>query len=182
MQKTKSKDLPLHRFFDNNKYIFIEKCKHDDLQIFMHCPYMLVIYFKGKMLNFRIYIQYPSHMDVLMLALQQPLKVSKNVCSKVGSLLTIHVQIPLVNLDNNHEVTNKNILHMCKLNEKCTNVDNDKIRARANKTQRSHYFSYFIFACQFARLFKPPFIKNKNYAIILLQAPKLTSTLFSHFG
>jgi hypothetical protein len=73
-------------------------------------------------------------MDVLMLALYQPLKASKKICNKVGSPFTIHVQIPLVNLNSNHEVTNKNILHMCKLNEKCTNVNNDKIYARANKT------------------------------------------------
>ncbi len=127
-------------FLTTTNTFFIDKCKHDDTQIFMHCPYMLVIYFKGKMLNFRIYIQYPSHMDVLMFALQQPFKVSKNVCSKVGSLFTIHVQIPLVNLDSNLKVTNKNILHMCKLNKKCTNINNDKIYARANKTQRSHKF------------------------------------------
>ncbi len=69
MQKKNFQGFTLHRLFDNNKYTFIHKCKHDDLQIFMHCPYMLVIYFKGKMMNFTIYIEYPSHMDVLMLAL-----------------------------------------------------------------------------------------------------------------
>lgn len=48
----------LHLWFHNNKYIFINKCKHYGLWILMHCPFMFAIYLKGQMLKFKIKIRY----------------------------------------------------------------------------------------------------------------------------
>ncbi len=83
-----SKDLPFHWFFVNdstttNITSSMTKGRHHGLQFFMHCPYMFTIYFKGQILNFKIKIKYPFHLDVFMLTLKQQLEGPKRVCNKV---------------------------------------------------------------------------------------------------
>jgi hypothetical protein len=69
------------------------------------------------MLEFKIKIKYPLHLDVFMLTLKQGLEYPKGICDEIGTLFQIHViQITLVDLDNNHKVAHKHISYLCKFN------------------------------------------------------------------
>jgi hypothetical protein len=84
----------------------------------MHCPYVLAIYFKGQMLESKIKIMYPLHVDVFMFTFKQGFEYPKSICSEIQTLFQIHViQITLANLDSGHKVAHKHILHLCKFNQ-----------------------------------------------------------------
>jgi len=102
----------------NNKYKFSDKCRHRALQTMVHCLYVLAIYLKGQMLESKIKIKYPLHVDVFMVTFKQGLECPKGICSEVETMFQIHViYITLVDLDNNHKVAHKHISHLCKFNQ-----------------------------------------------------------------
>jgi len=66
----------------------------------VHRPYVLAIYVKGQMLESRIKIRYPLHVDIFMLTFKQGLECPKSTCNEVGTMFQIHViHITLVDLD-----------------------------------------------------------------------------------
>jgi hypothetical protein len=105
----------------------------------MHCPYVLAIYLKGQMLESRIKIKYPLHVDVFMFTFKQGLECPKCICNEVQTLSKIDViKITLANLDSSHKVAHKHILHLCKFNQNMHNSSNGKIHASPNKICKSH--------------------------------------------
>jgi hypothetical protein len=69
------------------------------------------------MLESKIKIKYPLHVDVYMFTSKQGLEYRKNIFDEIGTLFQIHViQITLADLDNSHKVINKHIPYLCKFN------------------------------------------------------------------
>ncbi len=64
-----------------------DKSMHHGLQILMHYPYVLVIYFKGQMWNPRVKIKYPLHLNVLILHSNNDFKAQKRSTIKLEVLL-----------------------------------------------------------------------------------------------
>ncbi len=84
----------------------------------MHCPYVLAIYLKGQMMESRIKIKYPFHVDVFMFTFKQGLECPKGIYNEVQTMFQIHViQITLADLDSNHKVAHKHIPHLYKFNQ-----------------------------------------------------------------
>jgi hypothetical protein len=54
-------------------------------------PNVLAINLEGQVANFCINIQYPSHVDKIMLAFKQRFERLEATNSKLGGLITIHV-------------------------------------------------------------------------------------------
>ncbi len=105
----------------------------------VHCPYVLAIYVKGQMLESRIKIRYPLHVDIFMLTFKQGLECPKGTCSEIGTMFQMHViHITLVDLDSNHKVAHKHISHLCKLIKACTYSNSGKIQISPNKICKSH--------------------------------------------
>jgi hypothetical protein len=66
----------------------------------VHYPYVLAIYLKDQMLESKIKIKYPLHVNVFMLTFKQGLECPIGICSEVRTLFQIHVmQITLADLD-----------------------------------------------------------------------------------
>jgi hypothetical protein len=89
------KKIPLQWFFTNDSTTtnmpFNDKCEHHGSQITMVCLDMLTIYLKGQMLNSRIWIRCPIHLDVFMFTFKQGLENPKAICREAESLFQIHV-------------------------------------------------------------------------------------------
>jgi hypothetical protein len=67
------------------------------------------------MRNSEIQIKYPTHLDVLMLELQQLFYGPKMINNEPRTLTTIYiVNINLTNFDGCHQVTHKDIFGLCK--------------------------------------------------------------------
>jgi hypothetical protein len=70
------------------------------------------------MLEFKIKIKYPLHVDVFMLTFKQGFECPKGICSEVETMFQIHViDITLVDLDSDHNVAHKHISRLCKFNQ-----------------------------------------------------------------
>jgi len=61
--------LVFHWWFNKNRNIFYHMWEKANFQISMFCLDMLAIYLENQMLNIRIPIKYPPHLDVFMFQL-----------------------------------------------------------------------------------------------------------------
>ncbi len=84
----------------------------------MHYLNMLAICLEGQMLNTKIQVRYPPHLDVFMLQLNQWLESPKVTYCELGGLITIHhVDVTLTYLNNYHHITHIDIPRLRKFNE-----------------------------------------------------------------